>query len=445
MQNQSQTQLKRSLGLTALTIYGVGDILGAGVYALIGKVAGILGNACWVAFLTAFFVAALTGLSYAELGSRYPRSAGAAYFSLHALKIPWISYCVGFLVVMSGIVSMATVSRGFAGYLHAVLPDVYEPAVILIFFSVLGLINFWGIRESSFTNMVCTVVEVAGLLLIIWIGSRFFGSVNFLAFPPAVKTEGLSALFFILPAGILAFYAFIGFEDMVNVAEEAKNPERNLPWAIVLSIGITTVIYILTALAAVSAVSYEVLGQSSAPLLEVVKQSPVPIPGLLFTAVALFAISNTALLNFIMGSRLIYGMSREGLLPPFFGKVHPSRKTPHVAILLVGIIAVIFSLTGTLTILAGVTSTLLLIAFSIVHVSLFVIKRKDREARPAFRIPLIVPVLGALSTLALLSHAPLQSLIIAGILIVIALGLFGFQKLSKRVIPRSVATKESHQ
>ncbi len=445
MATASNPSLKRSLGLAALTIYGVGDILGAGVYALIGKVAGILGNACWIAFGAAFCVAALTGLSYAELSSRYPRSAGAAYFSLRAFRVPWISYCVGFLVVMSGIVSMATVSRGFAGYLQAVLPGIPDPAVILIFFGVLGLINFWGIRESSFANMVCTFVEVAGLLLIIWIGSRFFGHVNFLSFPPAVKTEGLSAIFFILPAGILAFYAFIGFEDMVNVAEEAKNPNRDLPRAIVLSIGITTVIYILIALAAVSAVPYEVLGQSSAPLLEVVKRSPVPIPGLLFTAVALFAISNTALLNFIMGSRLIYGMSREGLLPPVLGRVHGGRQTPHVAILLVGMVAIAFSLTGTLTVLAGVTSTLLLIAFSIVHISLFVIKERDKEVQPAFHVPKVIPVLGVVSTLALLCHAPPRSLTIVGILIVIALGLFGFQKLSKRVIPRSVATKESHQ
>src|SRR3989338_2642128 len=221
----SSPPLKRSIGTFALIAYGVGDILGAGIYALIGKVAGMVGEAAWISFVIAFVVASLTGLTYAELSARFPRSAGAALFSLAAFKNKSFSYLVGFLVLLSGIVSMATVSQAFAGYLNALSPNLSNPVVIVAFFLVLAAVNFWGIRESSVTNLICTVIEVTGILIVIVAGMRFFGKADYLNVTPS---SGISVHTAILQAGVLAFYAFIGFEDLVNLAEEVHEPEKTL-------------------------------------------------------------------------------------------------------------------------------------------------------------------------------------------------------------------------
>ena len=200
------TPLKRSLGPFALIIYGVGDILGAGIYALIGKVAGLTGNGAWLAFLFTFVVASLTGLSYAELGSRFPRSAGASVYSLRAFRNSFLSYLLGFLVLMSGAVSMATVSHAFAGYLKALWPFVPAWSVMALFFLTLTVINFWGIKESSLTNIVCTAVEISGILIVIVAGLKAFGRVDYLEIAPPPGHSPVGAFF---QAGVIAFYAFI--------------------------------------------------------------------------------------------------------------------------------------------------------------------------------------------------------------------------------------------
>ncbi len=426
-------QLKRSLGLGALVLYGVGDILGAGIYALVGKTAGIVGSACWLSFVIALVVAFLTGLSYAELGSRMPRAAGAAAFCHAAFRKPFVAYLVGFLMMFSGMVSMATVSHAFGGYFRALFPAVPLYVIIFAFFSLLGFINFRGIRESSMTNILCTCIEVSGILIVIIAGLRFFGHANYLEVTPLPSVSTTGALF---QGGILAFYAFIGFEDIVNVAEEAHAPERNIPKAIIAALCITSVIYILTAIAAVSAVPASELSASSAPLLLVVQKSFPWFPREIFTLITFFAVTNTGLLNCIMSSRILYGMSREGLVPAIFGKIHPKTQTPHWAILFVFFAALALALTGQIVVLAQSGSLLLLSIFVATNVSLLKLKSQKLPA-PPFKVPVIIPLLGAISCLALIAFVPRIAFKTVGWLILAGVLLFFLQKLSRTVQGRS--------
>lgn len=424
-----KAELKRSLGPLALIVYGVGDILGAGIYALIGKVAGLVGNGTWLAFLFSFVVASLTGLSYAELGSRFPRSAGASVYSLKAFRSPFLSFGLGFMVLMSGAVSMATVSHAFAGYLTTLWPLVPPWSVMVLFFFILTVINFWGIEESSLTNIFCTAVEISGILIVIVAGLKSFGRVDYLEITPPPGHSPAGAFF---QAGVLAFYAFIGFEDIVNVAEETEEPEKSLPRAILTALGVVAVLYILTALASVSVVPAHELRSSSAPLMLVVERGFPQIPRSVFTLIALFAVTNTALVNFIMGSRLLYGMAREGLMPSFLSRVHPVRHTPHLAIGVVVMIAALLALTGTLVILAQSNSLILLAVFFFMNLSLVIVKLRPKEPAPPFRVPLWVPLLGGLSSIFLIFFVDGRAFQTVFVLLLIGLGVYALVRVSSR-------------
>ncbi len=398
-----QTRLRRSLGLTALTFYGVGDILGAGIYALIGVIAGIAGTASWLSFLLAMGVAIITGLAYAELGGRFPRSGGESYFCQLAFRSSAVGFIAGWLVFCSGVVSLATVARAFAGYCTALLPtaetiapNVAESAVIIVLLGGLAAIVFAGMTQSSVFNIVCTCVEVGGLLLIIAAGAIFIRRGT-----APVVVEQPPGWLSIAQGGALAFFAFIGFEDIVNVGEEVKSPKRNVPLAIIAAALIAGGIYILVVLTATSVIAPGDLAQSKAPLTDVMQRAAPATPAWLFTAIALFAVANTGLLNFVMTSRLLYGMCRQNLLPSWFGVVHPRRQTPHRSILLILLTAVAMSLSGTLAYLAATTSMLILIVFFSVNLSLIIIKRRSSTRRTGFRVPFFVPVCGACSCLIL--------------------------------------------
>jgi amino acid transporter len=249
--------LRRTFGLVTLVAFGIGDILGAGIYGLIGNVAREVGSAVWASFLVAFVVAAFTGLSYAELGSRLPHSGGEARYAENAFRRKWLAYVVGFLVLLSGLVSISTVSHIFANYLTVeggLLPGLPGWIVRLVFLLGIGVITYWGIRQSSATNVVCTLVEMGGLLVVVVVALPSFGSVDYFEFPAAeggAPFEGVP-VWALLGGGVLAFYSFIGFEDLANVAEEVKNPRRNLPRAIVIALAIAAVFYGLVSIAAVS-------------------------------------------------------------------------------------------------------------------------------------------------------------------------------------------------
>ena len=444
MSEPATARLRRRLGLFALIAYGVGDILGAGIYALVGKIAGIAGPASWLAFGVALLVAALTALSYAELASRFPRSGGESYFCQRAFGSPSFALLIGWLVLCSGVVSLATVSRAMAGYLlqlfSAEPSNALEFAAIVLFLTLLGGLNFWGIRQSSRANVICTSVEVFGLLLVIVVGVSFLAS-N--APGPVAQAASWPAWTSIGQAAAVAFFAFIGFEDMVNVAEEVRSPKRNLPIAIVAALLIAGAIYIAVVWVATMVISAQELAASSAPLLSVVQRAAPVIPAWTFTAVALFAVANTGLLNFIMASRLLYGMGCQGLVPEQLSRVHSKTNTPHWSILLVFVAGLGLAASGTLVHLAGTTSVLLLVVFLSVNVGLVWIKRSESTSRRGFAIPIAVPVLAAVASAVLICFVPSQSLLSAGIVIALGIALVLANRMRGKVSIRPISKQSS--
>jgi len=422
------------MGFWSLTIYGAGDMLGTGIYALVGKAAGIMGNAVWMAFAGSMLAAMFTGLSYACLGSRYPRSAGAAYITQRAFGRPMLSYVVGLAVAASGLTSMATAARAFAGYVLELTGVAPMPLLIIGFILLLTLINLRGMQESAFVNMVCTLIEAGGLVFIVIVGLRWWGSVDYLQLPPQ---ENVAPVALTLQGAVLTFYAFIGFEDLLNVSEEVKNVERTLPRALMLALLIVAALYAAVSITAVSVVPHAELARSSGPLVEVVQRAAPWCPPVLFTGICLFAIANTALLNYIMGSRLIYGMARQGLLPAVLGRLLPSRRTPHVAILCLMAMVLILTLVGDISGLAKATAVLLLGVFTILNAALVVLKNRPGEPRGTFEVPVVIPVGGILICILLLAHAQRQELILAGGLLLLIVVLYAATGKTRQAVTRA--------
>jgi amino acid transporter len=395
--------LARHIGLFALIVYGVGDMVGSGIYATIGTAAGAMGNAVWLAFVASMIAAMLTGLSYASLASRYPRAGGAAYVTHRAFHLPFLSYLVGLTVTASGLTSMATASNAFSETLQKFV-EIPLPAIIAVFIGFIAFVNFWGIRESMWTNLLCTVVEVGGLLFIVFIGMKYWGNVNYLETAGDKSLNGSAGVFLVLNGAVLTFYSFVGFEDMLNVAEEVKNPQKTMPWGMIIALGIVTLLYIAISITAVSVVNWRELSDPSkgAPLVQITMHAAPWLSPKVFTGITLFAVANTALINYIMGSRLIYGMAKQGLVPGVLGQVHAKRRTPHIAILVLLVLVLILALVGNIKQLASATSLLLLGCFALVNVTLIVLKWRADEPHGHFEIPTIVPALGALVCISLI-------------------------------------------
>jgi len=416
-------KLNRHIGLFALVVYGVGDILGAGIYALIGKAAGEMGNAIWMAFLASMVAAGLTGLSYASLGSRYPRAGGASFFTHHAFKSNFLAYVIGLAALSSGVTSMAAGSRAFAGYFTSLGSSIPVDLVVVAFCLVVAGVVIRGIRESMWMNMLCTGIELCGLLLVIVVGWKFLGSVDYTSAVTVANPAGDLSISLILSGAVLTFYSFVGFEDIINVSEEVKNPESNMPKGILLAVLIASTIYITIALVAVSVIPATQLAASSAPLVDVVKHAAPWFPPIVFAFIAMFAVANTALLNFIMGSRLIYGMANQGLMPKVLAKLN-RRRAPYVSSLAVLGFMLVLALTGNIASLARATSVLLLICFIAVNVSLVVLKHRKGEPKGRFEIPYAVPVLGALVCALMLSYAKIEEFKVAGAILIVIVILY---------------------
>ena len=414
--NAGQPVLARRVGLFLLISYGVGDIVGSGIYGTIGVAAGRMGNAVWLAFVASMVAALLTGLTYASISSRYPRAAGAAYVAQRAFHRPFLSYLIGLAILASGLTSIGTASNVFAENLGRLLGGIPPRLIILAFLAALALINFRGISESMTANLVCTLIEVGGLLFVIVVGARFWGSVDYFETPSRTVTgSGLSAPL-LLSGAVLTFYSFVGFEDMINVAEEVRNPERTMPLALVVAVSIATLLYLAVSVTAVSVVHYQELANPDlgAPLAQITKRAAPWLSPWVYAAITLFAVSNTALLNYVMGSRLAYGMARQGLLPRPLGRVHTSRLTPHVAIGVLFMAALALAYIGNIRTLARATSVLLLGVFAVMNLALVVLKLRPDEPRGRFEIPLPVPLAGIAVCCLLLAHAKRGELFIAG-------------------------------
>jgi amino acid transporter len=420
--------LHRTIGPVQMALYGLGSMLGAGIYGLMGKAAGVAGNAVWLAFIVALVAALLTALSYASLGSRYPRAAGAAYVTQRAYGFPLLSFMVGLALVCSGLTSIATQCQVFAANIAQLfgLKTIPLSWLALGFLLLLTGIVFRGIRESMWVNVFCTLVEAGGLILVIAVGASYWGSVDYLATPASLGAD--PALLLVMQGAVLAFFAFIGFEDMYNVAEEVREPERNLPLGLILAMAGAAVLYIAVAVTAVSVVPWNELAEAPGPIAEVVNRAAPSIPPVVFTGITLFAVANTALVNYVTASRLIYGMARQGLLPAPFGNLHAGRRTPHIAIAAVLLVLTALVLVGTVTELAAATVLLLLLVFMTVNAALFILKRRKGEKPARFEIPSFVPALGALVCGVLIvvrtATGDIQAPLLAGVLLAGALGIY---------------------
>ncbi|MGB3485429.1 MAG: APC family permease [Mycobacterium sp.] len=452
---EEQPKLKRVMGPGLLLLFIVGDILGTGVYALTGKVAGEVGGAAWLPFLIAFVIATITAFSYLELVTKYPQAAGAALYAHKAFGIHFVTFLVAFVVMCSGITSASTASQAFASNMlkgFGIEPGKAAIAVIaLLFMAVLAAINLRGVSESVKLNVGLTIIEITGLLLVIFVGLWAFtqGGDN-LDFSRVVmfESEGeRSAFVAVTAATSLAFFAMVGFEDSVNMAEETKDPVRIFPKVLLSGLSIAGVVYILVSIIAVALVPIGDLKASSTPLVDVVEAAAPGLPiDEIFPFITMFAVSNTALINMLMASRLIYGMARQHVLPPVLGAVHSTRQTPWVAIVFTTVIAFGlilyvsgFASSSAVEVLGGTTSLLLLAVFAVVNVAVLVLRRDDpARSRPPgedsgtakrghFRTPTVLPVIGFLASLYLvtpLSGRPAQQYLVAGVLVVIGVLLF---------------------
>lgn len=426
--------LRRTIGPVQMALYGLGSMLGAGIYGLIGKAAGQVGNAVWLAFVVALVAALLTALSYASLGSRHPRAAGAAYVTQRAYGFPLLSFLVGLALVCSGLTSIATQSQVFAANLIVLLGLDSLPVswLALGFLLVLTGIVFRGIREAMWVNVLCTLIEAGGLILVVAVGASYWGSVDYFETPATLG--GDHAFLLIMQGAVLAFFAFIGFEDMINVAEETRDPERTVPLGLILAMALVAVLYIAVAVTAVSVVPWQELAEAPGPITEVVARAAPLIPPIVFTAITLFAVTNTALVNYVTASRLIYGMARQGLLPPALGNVHAGRRTPHLAVAVLFLVLAPLALLGTIAELAAATVLLLLLVFSVVNGALFVLKRRRNEKPGRFEVPLFVPALGAAVCLVLIvvrvSTGDWRAPALAGALLLGCLGIYALMRRS---------------
>jgi len=382
--------LRQEVGLFAITSWGVGIILGAGIYVLVGEAAGIAGNSVWLSFILGAMVASLTGLSYAELSSVFPKDAAEYVYVKIACGCEILSFMVGWLTILTGIISVSTVALGFAGYFQGLFgfPRILA-ALVLIF--ILSYINFLGIKESTRMNILFTLVEAGGLILFIAIGLGSLGRVDLLEAP-----NGLSG---VLSAAALIFFAYLGFEDIVNIAEETKEPEKTIPRALVISILITTLLYVVVAFVSVNLADWQILGESNAPLAFASSQVLGENAFTLMSIIALFATSNTVLIMLVVGSRMIYGMAKEGAFPRFLSKIDSKKDTPSLAIVVTMLISILFLFIGDLELIAALTSFGAFITFAFVNISLIYIRYRRTELERPFRAPLNVgrfPITGFL-------------------------------------------------
>lgn len=382
--------LRRVLSTPRLTLYGIGTILGAGIYVLVGDVAGKAGMYAPLAYLLAALIALFSGLTYAELCGRHPVSAGEAAYVDEGFDLHWVTTAVGWVVIFTGVVSAGTLVSGFVGYLE-VFVELPPFVVISVLVLAMGLLAAWGISISATAAAVITVIEAAGLLIVIALTGEVLADLPE-RWRELVPTPSIDAWLGIGWATVLAFYAFVGFEDMVNLAEEVKRPERAMPRAIIAALVVATLFYVLIALLAVLVLPPAKLGGSDAPLADTLAaQGHSP---LLISLISLFAIVNGALVQLIMAARVLYGLARQGKAPTPFRRVHRNSRTPVAATALVTLLIWIAAFWLGLVVLAQLTSLALLVVFALVNLSAIRIKRRRRAPPGVPNYPMAIPLAG---------------------------------------------------
>ncbi|RUM96982.1 amino acid permease [Pseudaminobacter arsenicus] len=394
-----EPSLHRVMGPWLLLLFIVGDILGTGIYALTGQVAKQVGGVVWLPFLVAFAVAVVTAFSYLELVTKYPRAAGAALYTHKAFGIHFVTFIVAFTVMCSGITSRAFAANFSESFNLGLESGIGVTVIGLAFMALVAIINYRGVGESVKANVVLTCVELSGLLIIIFIGLWAIGAGqgDVSRITQFGGSENRGALWGVIAATTLAFFAMVGFEDSVNMAEETKEPTRIFPKILLLGLFITGTIYVLVSISSITLVSPEELGEGETPLLKVVQAGAPNFPVWIFGFITMFAVANSALINMLMASRLVYGMSREHVLPAALGAVHPSRRTPYIAIGFTTLLAfALITFVGEVPALGGTTALLLLCVFTVVNIAVLVLRR-DEVGHEHFRTPTFLPIVGALA------------------------------------------------
>ena len=397
------TSLRRRITGPLLYFFILGDVLGAGIYALMGTLSAEVGGAVWLPLLVALGLALLTAGSYAELVTKYPKAGGAAVFAQRAFRRPIVSFLVGFAMLAAGVTSAAGLSLAFAGDYLGTFLDVPAVPTAIVFLVLVACLNARGVAESLLSNTVMTVIEVGGLVIVVvCVALMVAAGGGDLGRTVELSSEQAPVLA-VLGAAIIAYYSFVGFETSANIAEELRDPSRIYPRALFGALITAGGVYLLVGLASSIAVPADDLAGSSAPLLDVVTASGAGVPAWLFSVIALIAVANGALLTMIMASRVTYGMAKEGLLPGVLGRVLPKRRTPWVAIAVTTVAAALLTLVGDLATLAQTVVLLLLLVFISTNVSVLVLRR-DRVEHEHFRVWTAIPVLGVASCVLLLSQ-----------------------------------------
>ncbi|MBN1094417.1 amino acid permease [Blastococcus sp. TML/M2B] len=417
------TRLKRSVTGKLLFLFILGDVLGAGIYALFGVMAGEVGGAVWAPMLVALVLAMLTAASYAELVTKYPRAGGSSVFAERAFGSPLVSFLVGYCMLAAGVTSAAGLSLAFGGDYLGVFLDVPAVPAAVVFLVVVALVNARGIKESVRANVVMTVIEVSGLVLVVILGALVLGRGDGDVGRVTEFPDGVGVASGVLAAALIAYYSFVGFETSANVAEEVRDVRRVYPMALFGALLVAGVVYVLVGLAAAVVLPADQLADSSGPLLEVVRAADVGVPDELFSAIALIAVANGALLTMIMASRLVFGMAEQGLLPRPLARVLPGRRTPWVSILVTTLVAIALTLTGDLGELANTVVLLLLFVFLSTNTAVLVL-RKDRVEADHFRVWPVVPVLAVASCLLLLWKQEAGTWLRAAILLAVGVVLY---------------------
>ncbi|MGA9253149.1 MAG: APC family permease [Roseobacter sp.] len=399
--------LRRSIGLVGLVLYGLGVTIGAGIYVLVGETILRAGPYAPAAFLLSAIVMGFTAASFAELSGRVPQAAGEAVYVEKSFGIAWLTVLVGFAVLVEAMIAAAAIAVGAAGYVAELVPLSKEILIGCIVLSMAAVAG-WGIRESVAIAGAMTLVEVAGLLVIV-----FFGLFNDVAalkelptalMPPAGDWVALSG---VLGASMIAFFAFIGFDDVVNLVEEAKQPRKIMPWAIGITLVLVTILYVLVSFVAANRIPVEELADTSAPI-SLLFERLTGLPPLAITLVAIIATMNGVVIILIMASRVTYGMAKEGRMPAWIGVLSPHTQTPLRATVLIALIVLGLAVFTPLDTLAETSSEVLLGVFTMVNLALFRFKLKGVAApEGAFTVHILFPIFGVICCVGLLLGASL--------------------------------------
>lgn len=434
-------RLRKEAGLLQVVAYGIGNIVGAGIYVLVGDAAGIAGNAIWLAFALGAVAALFTGLSYAELSSMYPKAASEYVYLGKAYGNRALAFITEWIMLITEIIASAAVSLGFAGYLSNLTGLALAP-VAAILLVTLTLVALLGVKASLGLNTILSLVAIGGLILVFLAGFGRLGTISY--------TYSPTGAIGILSASSLVFFAYIGFDNMANLSEETKRPEKTIPRAILIAVALSTLLYIAVGLAAVSLVPWEQLSVSEAPLALAVSVTLGPTAYDVLAVIALMTTLNTVLVLLIVSSRIIYGMANEGSLPAFLGKVSGKSQAPFVASLLVLILALAFLPLGNISAVAKVTSFGSLLTFALVNLALLHLRRVAPHLSRAFRTPFrigwvsISASLGIVSCLLLLTQFDLTSVAL-GLTLPIS-GIAVYFLISKSGLPSADrAIHEPHQ